>query len=201
MAKETTDRTSQGRTRAEIIHFGFLTSALFVFWVILSGKMEAQYLIIGLICSIATAVLTRPLLVLPPERTNSSWLSLWDLPWLRFAVYIPWLLWQLVVANVQVALVILHPKLPIEPQVVRFKKHLPHPVARVLLANSITLTPGTVTMDIDEDEYIVHCLQGAFVGALISEHGEAAMPGRVGAVFGVRREHTPVTRETSGGGL
>lgn len=201
MTKETTDRTSQSRVRAEIIHFGFLTSALFAFWVILSGKMEVFHLVAGLVCSIAVAVLVRPLLVLPPERTGSSWLSLWDLPWLRLVTYIPWLLVQLVVANVQVALVILHPKLPIEPRVVRFKKHLPHPVARVLLANSITLTPGTVTMDINEDEYTVHCLQGAFVEGVVSEQGEGTMPGRVGAVFGVRREHAPVTRETSGKGL
>jgi multicomponent Na+:H+ antiporter subunit E len=57
---------------------------------------------------------------------------------------------------------------------------LPHNLARMTLANSITLTPGTVTLDVDDDEYLVHALTVAMAEGL----SEGELPRRVGAVFG-----------------
>jgi|Deesub1362A_J573_1020465.scaffolds.fasta_scaffold00415_2 multicomponent Na+:H+ antiporter subunit E len=199
MATKTTANPFRNRSRAEIVHFVFLTLALFVFWVVLSGKMQVRYLIIGFVTALAITVATRPLLILPPERTGSSWLSLWDLPWFRIFLYVPWLLWQIIVANVQVAMLILHPKLPIDPKVVKFKKYIPHPVGRFALANSITLTPGTITVDLEADEYTVHCVQGGFVGGVAPAEGEGTLPARVGAVFGAGP--APADRQTSDKGL
>ncbi|UCH97602.1 MAG: Na+/H+ antiporter subunit E [Candidatus Aminicenantes bacterium] len=76
----------------------------------------------------------------------------------RVLFYIPWLIWQIVVASLQVAAVVLNPKMPIDPSLLRFKTKLPNTSAKVILGNSITLTPGTITIQIKEDEFLVHAL-------------------------------------------
>ena len=53
---------------------------------------------------------------------------------------------------------ILSPKMEVEPKLVRFRTDLKTDLARVILANSITLTPGTITVTLEGDEYLVHCL-------------------------------------------
>jgi multicomponent Na+:H+ antiporter subunit E len=75
----------------------------------------------------------------------------------RATVFLPYLLYAVVRANLAMAYVVLHPRLPIEPSVIR----VPAPegrIARALLANSITLTPGTLTVDLVDDELVVHAL-------------------------------------------
>ncbi|MCL0107542.1 Na+/H+ antiporter subunit E [Peptococcaceae bacterium] len=169
------------KKQAILVHFIFLTITLFIFWIVLSGRMELKYLAIGFICSLFIGVLTKLLLVVP-LKNNKGWLSLWDAPWLRFVKYLFWLLWQLVIANIKVAKIILSPKLKIDPAIVHFKVDLPHPVAQTLLANSITLTPGTITIDIKDGEYTVHCLKFSFASSLIEEESELIK--RVKDIFG-----------------
>ena len=73
-------------------------------------------------------------------------------------VYAPWLIWEIVKANVDVARRILHPGLPIEPHVVRIRAGQKTDLGRVIYANSITLTPGTVTIGEHGSELTVHAL-------------------------------------------
>lgn len=181
--------TIQSRFRAEIIHVVVLTLVLFAFWIVLSGKMEAKYLTIGFVSAMVIAIITRPLLIIPAER-KGSWLAVWDLPWLRLIVYFPWWFWQLVLSNVAMVAIILNPKLPLQPQIITFKKHFPHPVGYFILANSITLTPGTLTIDVDGDEFMVHCVQDCMAKSLVPDQGEGDMECRVGLCFGV--EPAPV---------
>lgn len=76
----------------------------------------------------------------------------------RLVLYMPWLLWQIALANVDVMLRIFGAR-PIDPCVVRFKPELDSEFGRVTLANSITLTPGTVTVEIEEDgTFVIHAL-------------------------------------------
>jgi multicomponent Na+:H+ antiporter subunit E len=75
----------------------------------------------------------------------------------RFIAYVPWLIYQIVLANLHVAYLILRPG-AIDPQVVRFKTKLKSEFSMVTLGNSITLTPGTITMDIVDGEFFVHAL-------------------------------------------
>lgn len=76
----------------------------------------------------------------------------------RLALYTPWLLWQITLANVDVMLRIFGVR-PIDPCVVRFTPELTSAFGITTLANSITLTPGTVTVEItDEGEFIIHAL-------------------------------------------
>ena len=112
-----------------------------------------------------------------PVPVSVSWLArtLW-----RFAWYAPYLIWQIVKSNVSVAYVVLHPRMPISPRLVEFETPLGMEPAQVLLAQSITLTPGTVTVDVWNGRFLVHALfQGAAEGVTGGE-----MPDKVARVFG-----------------
>jgi multicomponent Na+:H+ antiporter subunit E len=97
--------------------------------------------------------------------------------------YLPWLCWQIVLASLEVAYLVLHPRLPIQPQLIRFRAHLPHALARLSLATSITLTPGTVTLDTHGDEFLVHALTAAGAEALLSPEGDGTMQRRIAALY------------------
>ena len=75
-----------------------------------------------------------------------------------FIYYAPWLLKEIVVANIDVTRRILHPRLPIRPTIVRVRASQKGDLGRVIYANSITLTPGTVSVDMEGDRITVHAL-------------------------------------------
>lgn len=182
--KKSTSKPAKRAVKPDYVSFLFLSGTLFLFWVILSGKFEMKYLTIGLVSAVVIAIITRPLLVIPCEESEVyNCRSVFDLPWFKLAAYFPWLIIQIIVANIQVAMIILHPKLPIDPSIVVFRKKLPNPVAHLTLANSITLTPGTVTVDIDNDKYYVHALSREAAESLVPKQGEGDMPCRVGNIF------------------
>jgi multicomponent Na+:H+ antiporter subunit E len=73
-------------------------------------------------------------------------------------VYIPWLLWEIILANVEIAYLVLNPKPLVDPQLVRFKNDLKTDLGIVTLAHSITLTPGTVTVEANREEFVIHAI-------------------------------------------
>ena len=77
--------------------------------------------------------------------------------WARLAVYLPWLGWEIVKSNLHVARMVLAPG-GISPRLVRTKASQRGDFGRVLYANSITLTPGTITLDLRGDDLLVHAL-------------------------------------------
>ena len=117
-------------------------------------------------------------------RLTASWCARVGL---RFILYTPWLVWEIVLANLHVAYLVLHPKLPIAPSLVAFETSLGSERAQVLLAQSITLTPGTVTVDATDGWFIVHCLsarsrQGIEEGSIqrkVAHVFEESAPGHV----------------------
>jgi len=72
------------------------------------------------------------------------------------AVYVPVFLYECVKANVDVAYRVIHPKMPIKPGIVAIRTTLTSDVAKLLLANSITLTPGTLTVDVTDEYLFIH---------------------------------------------
>ena len=78
---------------------------------------------------------------------------------MAFLLYIPFLLWEIIKANIEVAIIVLSPTLPIKPAIVKAKTSLESDVGKLWLANSITLTPGTLTVDIDGNDYYIHCIK------------------------------------------
>ena len=145
---------------------------LFAFWLVFSGHFDALHLSLGLICSAAVAVLSYDLLLPEPLPSGAAVIA-----W-RFLQYTPWLVYEVIVANFHVLTLVLRPA-HIRPQIVRFKTGLRSDLAKITLANSITLTPGTITMDVDGDEFYVHAVSDqAAMGIL-----EGDMERRVGHVF------------------
>ena len=90
--------------------------------------------------------------------------------WGRWVSYVGWLLKEIAVANFDVARRIAHPDLPISPVVIRVPTSQRTELGRVIYANSITLTPGTVSIDVDEDSIVVHALSATAAAEL--EAGE-----------------------------
>ena len=127
---------------------------LYAFWILLSGMFDAVHLFLGAVSALLVTMMSSTLLF-----------SAGDSPFrLRAALgllgYLPWLFRQIVTANLQVAYIVLHPRMLdlINPQLLRFRTRLRDPFSRVTFAQSITLTPGTVTVSIQEDEFTVFAL-------------------------------------------
>lgn len=155
---------------------------LFAFWIALSGKLDAFHVSLGLITAAAVALATGKLFRAPPQPMPADEFGRAPLRWRHFLTYSVWLLWQIFRSAIQVAKLILHPRLPIAPRMVRIADDLPHPIARLTLAHSITLTPGTVTVDCDDDGMVVHAIDPESAASLGSDGGP--MADRVRAVFG-----------------
>jgi len=165
---------------SQIKHFIALFVILFGFWVLLSGKMEAKYLTIGFVSALVSTWITLPLLRLPSVN-GKVYFHAFDFPYFSYVTYWLWLIKEIIKANIDIAMVVLNPKLPINPQIVQFKRPMANPIAHVTLANSITLTPGTITMDIDNDVYTIHALTDGAAAGL--ENGQGEMMVRVSRLF------------------
>ncbi len=138
-------------------HRGLLIQAvlLMAVWLILSGYYDFLHIFYGVICVAFVVWLNNRLTVLPlaGERCGEKQIIL-----SRLLTYLPWLLWQIAVSGFYVAGVVLKPNPRLAPTIVRFTSRQPGVVARVILGNSITLTPGTITLAIDGDLFTVHAL-------------------------------------------
>lgn len=85
----------------------------------------------------------------------------------RLLLYLPWLVWEVVKANWDVVKVILSPSLPVHQRLVRVKASQKTDLGQVIYANSITLTPGTVSLDVRDDTILVHALtKGSYEGLM-----------------------------------
>jgi multicomponent Na+:H+ antiporter subunit E len=128
------------------------TAVLFGLWTVLSDKRDAVHLATGLVGALVV-VLSLALGRSPqPARDPHP---------LRFLAYLPWLLLQILKSNIHVARLVLSRTPKIRPRFIRFQPRFADPRALTLLGTSITLTPGTLTVDIDQDEMIVHALDDA----------------------------------------
>ena len=132
------------------------------FWVALSGYTDVIHMTFGAVSVTLVSLLShRHLIGKASLRQVVGRL-------LRSILYSPWLLWQIVLANVDVIRCVLGFK-PIAPRVIRFRPDLNSEYGMATLANSITLTPGTVTIDVTEDgEFIVHALTPEAAEAVLS---------------------------------
>jgi len=133
---------------------------LFAFWFVLSGMVDVLHLGSGLLCSGLVAVLSHRLLGAASGRTPGETVPLVSIPWRRVAAYTVWLLREIAVANWQVVKIVLDPRMPIDPALIRFRSTLVSDLGITTLANSITLTPGTITVRAEQGEFLIHALVG-----------------------------------------
>jgi len=125
------------------------------FWLIFSGKFDLFHLSLGVVSCLLITVFSRDLLF--PLGLKTDFLSCW----LRFAWYIPWLLYQILLANLHVLRLSFHPRMmeKIDPHIIEINSHLESDISRTTFANSITLTPGTITVNVSAvGRFTVHCI-------------------------------------------
>ncbi len=125
--------------------------SLTVFWLFLSGYFETLLLALGA-ASVLLCVFIAWRMDIHDREGHPLHLAA------RGLGYIPWLLKEIVLSNIHVARVILDPRLPINPKVVDVPANQQSELGHVIYANSITLTPGTVTIGLREGELSVHAL-------------------------------------------
>lgn len=135
---------------------------LFGFWLVLTASLAPLDLVIGLALSALLGVWSARFLwsddapVLTPKQA------------LRFLAYVPWLIVEIVKAALGVAEVVLSPRMPIDPRIIGHRVIFGREISAVTLANSITLTPGTLTVDVDGDTTWVHCLSEGFADGIVN---------------------------------
>ena len=158
--------------------------ALATLWMLFSGKFDAIHLGYGALSIALVVVLTRHL-IYPRPGSDEDFFG--RINWPLLLVYPFWLAWQVVLASLQVAAVILRPNMDLHPIVLRFHYPARCTVTRVSLGNSITLTPGTFTLRVEEGDFIVHALGRASTDSLMT--GE--MQSRVARAFGLEVPSPP----------
>lgn len=149
---------------------------LFFFWIVLSGKFDFFHLSMGVLSCLIVTYVSADLLFSDPKPGQLY------LFWIRFVLYIPWLLYQVFLASIRLLYLSFHPKMMdlIDPKIIEFKSRLRSDMALVTFANSITLTPGTITVYVS--------LRGDFQVHAIDKLSAQSLPGdmeeRIGRLFG-----------------
>ncbi len=149
---------------------------MFGLWILLSGRFDTFHIGLGLISSAIVSYFSSDLLF------SSSRVQGLLSQWVRFIRYIPWLLLQIIKANLYVTYLVFHPRMMelISPRIIKFRSKLKNDVALVTFANSITLTPGTITVYVSIDgDFKVHAIDEASGEPLPGE-----MEARIAKAFG-----------------
>jgi len=146
---------NKSKKRFALPPFLLTFTILACFWLLFSGKFDFFHISLGVVsCLIVSATSSRLLFpgALPPGLFKC---------WLKFAGYLPWLFNQIFVANLHVLYLTFHPRMMdlINPKIIKFNSRLKSGVSRTTLANSITLTPGTITIYAGVmGTFAVHCI-------------------------------------------
>jgi multicomponent Na+:H+ antiporter subunit E len=127
-----------------------LFATLFLFWILLNGSVSQDVLLVGAIAAFVIALMFRGGLGVFSE------LRLTPRALVTSVFYVFYFLKELVKSNLKLASIVLSPALPVSPGIVKVRTRLKSPMGRLLLTNSITLTPGTLTVDLVGEWLYVH---------------------------------------------
>ena len=143
-------------------HLIILFVSIFVFWFILSGLIAPFMLLLGLVSTAFVVYIINKMDLIDEE------ISFHNFSITGLLLYLPWLLKEIIISNIKVCLYIVIPNKKINPQIIKVKSSQTSDLGHVLYANSITLTPGTVTIDVNGDIFTVHTLDYQFKESLES---------------------------------
>lgn len=142
----------------------------FLVWVIFNGQITLEITIFGLVVAAVVYAFTCKFLDWSPAK---------DLILIkkggRLLAYVGLLIWEIIKANMAMIRMTVAPDIEPDPVIVKIHTKLQSKTARVLLANSITLTPGTITVSLEDDELMVHCLDRSFSEGLEDSSFEQAL--------------------------
>lgn len=129
----------------------YLVVGFTVLWLLLSNSLSWQVILVGVGVSVVlTIVYAGARYAMLGKMTPSAAVIR------AFVQYIPVFLRELIKSNLDVAFRVINPSLPIKPGIVEVKTKLKSPIGRLVLANSITLTPGTLTVETKDDSLFIH---------------------------------------------
>lgn len=141
---------SPADARASLPHYLFTFLVTLLLWLLLAGSLQRDELIVG------AAVAALVTLIAGPKLYIMTGVRLTPMALLSLVLYLVTFFAALVRANLDVARRVLSPSLPIRPAVVEVQTKLESSLGRLLLANSITLTPGTLSVDMQGERILVH---------------------------------------------
>ncbi len=153
------DESALQRNEARLPAVLLLLLVLAISWVLWSGLYKPLVLGLGALSCVLSVYMAHRM----GFFRHKALLSMLT----RLPAYWWWLLGEIIISSLEVARLILKPSLPISPTVVKLQAEPQSPVGQVILGNSITLSPGTVTLDIHEGQLLVHCLTKEGAQALL----------------------------------
>ena len=160
--------------RRAVRSLAFWTVVLFAIWLSLPERFTPLHITAGLLGSIFIAWANTDL------KRSRSYLVAWG----NALLYFPWLFFRILSSGIHICYLVLHPSLPIRPRLLTYRTEFSNNhAALMLLGNSITLTPGTITVEAGDGELVVHALDGKSEGSVTSDR----LSDRVSAVFRSRR--------------
>ena len=162
-------------TKWKLVRIVFTAITLFIGWILFTGTLSASSLAIGSLLSLLIAAATYKLFIHETEAERRSMLPRVHL-FIFFALLI---IFKMYVASFKVVFHILRGE--INPRVVHFRTRLKSDMARVMLTNAITLTPGTITLALDDDHLIVHWLNA---NTIHSKHAGLQIKGQFERLLG-----------------
>lgn len=157
-------------------------------WFVMSQQTEPKFLILGLISSITIASVCLRTLTMKGVRSGRDY-YLFDVNIFRYIAYFAWLLVQIAKSAIYVARISVFRMSEVDPSISWFRADYDNPAARAMLANSITLTPGTITIDITDDGlFSVHALTDELREGLL----DGSMQNKVAWLYGEAIDFAPV---------
>lgn len=141
-----------------MLSYVFTFFVMLFFWFIFSGVFTPLIVVLAILSGMIVTFLSNDLFF-PDKKVNPKLI-------IRIFAYVPWLFWQIVLSNIQVLKILLRKDLDIDPSMVEFDPKVKSEIGLVIFANSITLTPGTVTIFADKNRFFVHALDPVFADGL-----------------------------------
>jgi multicomponent Na+:H+ antiporter subunit E len=124
----------------------------FIIWCAFAWVPDQQEIVVGAVVSAGLAFIFGEIFSIHPQKVFNP------KRWIYLIIYAPFFMYYVIKANIDVAYRVIHPRLPINPGIVKIKTDLKSEIAQTMLANSITLTPGTLSVDIKDGYMYIHWL-------------------------------------------
>ena len=146
--------------RNKIIHISGMVITLLALWLLLSGHYTPLLLILGVLSIALVSIISLRMELIEYDEPDVFRQTFRSIP------YGFWLIKEIILSNIDVCKRILNPKLPISPRLIKISSTQRNELARTAYANSITLTPGTISIDVDGNDIEVHALSEVGTEAL-----------------------------------
>ncbi len=144
------------------------TCTFFLIWLLLSESFAGLHVVLGVVVAFGVAWLNTD------RSSTCSSIRGWRMLW-----YFPWLVGRILQSGCHLSMLILNPALPIDPKMIRHRTELQDDDHIVLLGNSITLTPGTITVEVDSQDLVIHAMDDSSAADVTSRRIEQ----RIDSVF------------------